>query len=92
MRLILMRHAKSSWDDPRIDDFDRPLNARGRASATALGEWLARLEEIQKSGSSEEFLESVEIAEQMPHEGAQFALIAVVNVLSSHGQAHSGEE
>lgn len=38
-RLILMRHAKSDWkmDQP---DFDRPLNKRGQASATALGKWL----------------------------------------------------
>ena len=39
-RLILMRHAKSSWDHPDLDDFDRPLNDRGRASARAMGEWL----------------------------------------------------
>ncbi|WP_158969149.1 SixA phosphatase family protein [Chachezhania sediminis] len=39
--LILMRHAKSSWDDPRLDDHDRPLNKRGRKSAVALGDWLA---------------------------------------------------
>ena len=38
--LILMRHAKSSWDDPALDDFDRSLNARGRASATSIGKWL----------------------------------------------------
>ncbi|MHA6263258.1 SixA phosphatase family protein [Arenibacterium sp. CAU 1754] len=38
--LILMRHAKSSWDDPAQSDHDRPLNARGRASAHALGDWL----------------------------------------------------
>ena len=31
--LILMRHAKSSWDNPHKDDFDRPLNSRGRESA-----------------------------------------------------------
>lgn len=41
-RLILIRHAKSSWDDPFMTDHDRPLNARGRASADALGAWLAR--------------------------------------------------
>ncbi|MEX0370545.1 MAG: histidine phosphatase family protein [Tateyamaria sp.] len=41
--LILMRHAKSSWDDPRLDDHDRPLNKRGIASATAMGEWLRSL-------------------------------------------------
>lgn len=40
-RLILVRHAKSSWDDPALDDFDRPLNARGRADAPRIGAWLA---------------------------------------------------
>lgn len=39
-RLILMRHAKSGWDDPTLDDHDRPLNGRGRVSAGALGDWL----------------------------------------------------
>ena len=41
MKLILMRHAKSAWDDPLMDDFDRPLTARGRRSADLLGQWLA---------------------------------------------------
>ena len=31
--LILMRHAKSSWDNSYKDDFDRPLNSRGRENA-----------------------------------------------------------
>ncbi|WP_371229444.1 SixA phosphatase family protein [Roseovarius sp. 2305UL8-3] len=39
-RLILMRHAKSSWDDPMLGDHERPLNGRGRISADALGDWL----------------------------------------------------
>lgn len=38
--LILMRHAKSSWDFPHLDDHDRPLNDRGRASSAAMGDWL----------------------------------------------------
>lgn len=38
--LILTRHAKSSWSDPTLDDFDRPLNGRGKRSAKAIGEWL----------------------------------------------------
>lgn len=38
--LILTRHAKSSWDDPMLDDHDRPLNARGQKSARAVGAWL----------------------------------------------------
>lgn len=39
-RLILTRHAKSSWNHPGLDDHARPLNARGRKSAAAIGEWL----------------------------------------------------
>jgi len=35
--LTLLRHAKSSWDDPAARDFDRPLNRRGRKAARAMG-------------------------------------------------------
>lgn len=31
--LTLVRHAKSSWDYPDLDDFERPLNDRGRRDA-----------------------------------------------------------
>jgi len=41
--LILLRHAKSDWDDPSQRDFDRPLNARGRKAAAAMGAELRRL-------------------------------------------------
>jgi phosphohistidine phosphatase len=40
-RLILFRHAKSSWDDPSLPDHDRPLNPRGMAAAPRMGAWLA---------------------------------------------------
>ena len=40
-RLILIRHAKSSWSDPFADDHARVLNKRGIASARAVGAWLA---------------------------------------------------
>jgi phosphohistidine phosphatase len=36
-RLLLLRHAKSSWDDIDLDDFDRPLNSRGRRAAPLMG-------------------------------------------------------
>ena len=39
-KLILMRHAKSGWDDPTLDDHDRPLNQRGRLAATLMGAFL----------------------------------------------------
>ncbi len=38
-RLILIRHAKSSWEHPG-PDFDRPLNSRGQKSAPLIGSWL----------------------------------------------------
>jgi phosphohistidine phosphatase len=41
LTLILIRHAKSSWDDPSSDDHGRVLNERGRAAAPAIGAWLA---------------------------------------------------
>ncbi|MGO4914190.1 SixA phosphatase family protein [Pseudogemmobacter sp. W21_MBD1_M6] len=40
-RLILTRHAKSSWDSPAQDDKTRPLNTRGIFAAKELGDWLA---------------------------------------------------
>lgn len=40
-KLILMRHAKSGWDDPTLDDHDRPLNQRGRMAASLMGAFLA---------------------------------------------------
>jgi len=40
MKLILLRHAKSSWTDPLQSDHERPLNPRGMASAAAIGDWL----------------------------------------------------
>jgi phosphohistidine phosphatase len=39
--LILMRHAKSSWDNPQQLDHDRPLNKRGKRDAPEMGERLA---------------------------------------------------
>ena len=36
-RLTLLRHAKSTWDDPVSRDFDRPLNPRGRRAARTIG-------------------------------------------------------
>lgn len=38
--LYLVRHAKSSWDDPFQDDLDRPLNARGRKDAPRMAKRL----------------------------------------------------
>lgn len=41
LQLLLLRHAKSSWSDPSLADFDRPLNARGRDAAPTMGAVMA---------------------------------------------------
>jgi len=39
--LYIVRHAKSSWDYPDLDDIDRPLNKRGKKNAPQMGKILA---------------------------------------------------
>ena len=41
-RLFVLRHAKSSWDDPTLADFNRPLNDRGWKAARRMGRELMR--------------------------------------------------
>ena len=36
--LLVLRHAKSSWSDPALDDHERPLNTRGRRDAPRMGQ------------------------------------------------------
>jgi len=40
--LILVRHAKSSWDDASVSDFDRPLNDRGKSDAPLMAELIMK--------------------------------------------------
>jgi phosphohistidine phosphatase len=41
-RLYVLRHAKSSWDDPTLRDRDRPLAPRGRKAAKRMARWAAK--------------------------------------------------
>lgn len=41
-RLILARHAKSSWKDPDLLDFERPLNNRGRRNGPVMAKFISR--------------------------------------------------
>jgi phosphohistidine phosphatase len=40
--LYLLRHAESSWDDSGLQDFERPLNGRGREAAPLVGRYMRR--------------------------------------------------
>jgi len=38
--LLILRHAKSSWNHPKLSDHERPLNKRGKRDAPRIGELL----------------------------------------------------
>lgn len=38
--LVIIRHAKSCWKDPQLDDFNRPLNGRGKRDIPVMAEKL----------------------------------------------------
>lgn len=38
--LTVIRHAKSSWSDPLLEDIKRPLNSRGKRAAPSMGRYL----------------------------------------------------
>ena len=40
--LFLLRHAKSSWKDSDLQDFDRPLNGRGKEAAEVIGRFIRK--------------------------------------------------
>jgi len=61
--LLLMRHAKSSWDDPELDDHDRPLNARGLRDAPRMAAWLIRQEHTPGAITSSTALRAVHTAQ-----------------------------
>jgi len=41
-KLYLLRHAKSSWDEPALPDFQRPLAERGKNAAPRMGDYLKK--------------------------------------------------
>lgn len=87
-RLILTRHAKSSWDDPTLSDHDRPLNDRGRRSALALGDWLA-----SRGYEPEEVLCSSSRRTQETWQGIESAALGVRPVVRiESGLYHAGPD
>lgn len=64
MNLLLMRHAKSSWDCGDLSDHDRPLNHRGRNAAPKMAEVLVENDLIPRCvlvSSSRRTQETVEL-------------------------------
>lgn len=60
--LLVLRHAKSSWDNPGASDRERPLNKRGRKAASRMGALLAHKEivpDVVLSSTAERTRETV---------------------------------
>ena len=52
-KLVIVRHSKSSWSDPYLSDFDRPLNKRGYRDGGLMAEFLSkRINNVDKLLSS----------------------------------------
>jgi phosphohistidine phosphatase len=65
-QLLLLRHAKSSWDDSRLSDHSRPLNQSGRAAAGAMRQamlGLALAPDVVLVSSSRRTLQTLEALE-----------------------------
>ena len=64
-RLIVMRHAKSSWKDTNLDDHERPLNKRGRGDAPIVADaifdrsWIPELILVSSSKRTLQTLEGM---------------------------------
>lgn len=73
--LYIIRHAKSSWDDLALDDFDRPLNNRGKKDAPMMGKLLAKLKVnpdlLMSSPAKRAKSTAFEIAEQIGYPKGQ---------------------
>lgn len=46
MKLWIIRHAKSSWNQAGVSDFDRPLNKRGQRDGPVMQAWLKRQDDL----------------------------------------------
>jgi phosphohistidine phosphatase len=92
--LFLMRHAKSSWDDTSLVDFDRPLNQRGERDALRMGDLMGhegfrpdaiicspakRAEQTANSVKQAGNLDAVIIFDERIYEASQNALRQVVS-------------
>ncbi len=65
--LLLMRHAKSEWNQPGLSDHDRPLNARGRRAAPLMARKLSALGlqvDIILASSAVRVQETIELLQQ----------------------------
>ncbi|SKB38809.1 SixA phosphatase family protein [Daejeonella lutea] len=99
-QLLLVRHAKSDWDNAKLSDFDRPLNTRGEKSAPEMANRLLKKRLIPEQLVSSPALRALSTArlfakelgieksliltEPEIYEALTSTLMAVINDLDNH--------
>jgi phosphohistidine phosphatase len=86
-RLWLLRHAKSSWDEPHLADHDRPLSARGRRAADAIGRWVDETEvrpDVVLCSSARRARET--LAAVLPGLGGDVAVLVEAGLYTFHAE------
>ncbi|SOH94242.1 phosphohistidine phosphatase [Monaibacterium marinum] len=64
-RIVLIRHAKSSWSDPDQEDIARPLNQRGRLSASLMAAQLVEISAVPQAAWVSPAVRTVETWDRM---------------------------
>ena len=84
--LTVIRHAKSSWDNPVLDDIDRPLNARGKRALGLISAFL-----LQKGLYPDRILCSPARRARKTAEGIARGLDLPKSVLAVEPRIYSGD-
>jgi phosphohistidine phosphatase len=100
--LFLLRHAKSSWKDSTLQDFDRPLNGRGRKASELVGAFIRKqklMPDLVLSSPAVRARETIEIVlkaaklevelryDQRIYEAGALRLLEVISQIDEHKNA-----
>lgn len=85
--LYVLRHAKSSWDDRSLSDFQRPLNKRGNRTAPFMGELMSNKNFIPQtiiSSPAERAQETASLVKRAAHFDAEIQFNQGIYESSTH--------
>jgi len=89
--MLMMRHAKSSWDSGVASDHERPLNKRGRKDAPVMAQRLCEFDVVPELIISSDAKRTCETLELMQPVFEQFGAEPMVDIDSSFYHAPSNE-
>lgn len=75
--LLILRHAKSSWKNKKLNDHDRPLNKRGRKEAIKMGEYLKNMDLMPDTIITSSALRAIETTTLLCRQGGYNGIVEV---------------